>query len=424
MRPLLVTLALLASLPIHADDHFAWQLKPSDATSATHTSPRQFEAAALSWNSNGEPGEIKLRASNDNTAWTDWQTATVNEDLTNRTSGEYFTSIVHFGANYSQLEYRIDGNVSAQPATVTFFAAPEKQRSRIASASEQFGKVTVRSRTEWGCPDGQGARWTPSFTTVTHEIVHHTAGSNTLTNWEGEVRNIWYFHTVTRGWGDVGYNFLIDPNGVVYEGRAGGLGAIGAHFSCRNSNTVGISLLGDFTTIAPTAAALASLDAVLEELARRHSLDPAATKVHAPTTLQLHTVSGHRDANGGSGSCSTTSCPGDVLYRMLPSIRAQVSTCEAISIMEEPSSRIASEGSQVVLTVSATGAAPLRYQWYRGISGDTSNPIEGANAASLTIAATASAVFWARISNDCSSADSPAATITLGTPPQRKRGRR
>jgi len=424
MRHLLLTLALFASLPIQADDDFAWQLKPSDASTAAHASPRPFEAAALSWTSDEQPGAISLRTSNDNTTWTDWQTATINEDLTNRASGEYFTSIVHFGASYSQLEYRIDGIVSEQPATITFFAASEKQRSRFAPASEQFGKVTVRSRTDWRCPDGQGARWTPSFTTVTHEIVHHTAGSNTLIDWESEVRNIWFFHTVTRGWGDVGYNFLIDPNGVVYEGRAGGLGAIGAHFSCRNSNTVGVSLLGDFTSVAPTAAALTSLDAVLEELARRHALDPSATKVHAPTTLQLHTVSGHRDANGGSGSCSTTSCPGDFLYRMLPSIRAQVSTCEAISIIEEPTSRIAPEGSQVMLTVSATGAAPLTYQWYRGTSGDTSNPIPGANGFSLTITATASAVYWARISNDCSSTDSPAATITLGTPPQRKRGRR
>ena len=423
MRPFLLLL-LLAALPIQADENFAWQLIPSDTTTAANTSPRPFEAAALSWISENQPGEIKLRASNDNTTWTDWQTATVNEDLTNRTNGEYFTSIVHFGANYSQLEYRIEGIVSPQPATITFFAASEKQRSRIAPASEQFGKVTVRSRTDWGCPDGQGSRWTPSLTTVTHEIVHHTAGSNTLTDWESEIRNIWYFHTVTRGWGDVGYNFLIDPNGVVYEGRAGGLGAIGAHFSCRNSNTVGVSLLGDFTSVAPTQAALASLDAVLEELARRHALDPSATKVHAPTTLQLHTVSGHRDANGGTGSCSTTSCPGDVLYRLLPSIRAEVSTCEAISIIENPSSRTAPEDTQVVLMVAASGPSPLRYQWFRGTSGDTSNPIPNGNAPSLTIIATADATCWVRVSSDCSSADSAGAAITLGAPPQRKRGRR
>jgi hypothetical protein len=181
------------------------------------------------------------------------------------------------------------------------------------------------SRVEWGCPDGEEAPlWTPVYTIVSHAVVHHTAGANNLPDWVTEVRNIWFFHTYTNGWGDIGYNFLIDPNGIVYEGRAGGNGVIGAHFSCRNTNTVGIALLGTYSTTAPTDAALTSLKNLLAELARRNAIDPTAFAYHPPTNLLLPTILGHRDGNPSTKTCSRTECPGDVLYAMLPAIRSDV----------------------------------------------------------------------------------------------------
>src|SRR3712207_4826335 len=82
------------------------------------------------------------------------------------------------------------------------------------------------SRTAWGNPQGEEAPDAPPrFRTATHLVVHHTAQSNTLTssepNWAARVRATWSFHTYSRGWGDIGYNWLIDPNGVIYAGRAG-----------------------------------------------------------------------------------------------------------------------------------------------------------------------------------------------------------
>jgi len=155
-------------------------------------------------------------------------------------------------------------------------------------------------------------------------VVHHTAGANDLVDWAAEVRNIWYFHTYSNGWGDIGYNFLIDPNGVIYEGRAGGAGAIGAHFSCRNTNTVGIALLGTFSNVAPTDAALASLEKVLADLCRLNAIDPTALLYHPPSQLLLPTILGHRDGNPSTQTCTRTECPGDVLYSMLPMIRTDV----------------------------------------------------------------------------------------------------
>ena len=126
------------------------------------------------------------------------------------------------------------------------------------ASTSPLPKPPVVSRTAWGCPEGQQSSWTPQYTAVTHLVVHHSAGSNTSSDWAGTVRSIWDFHSRPvedggRGWGDVGYNYLIDPNGVIYEGRAGGDNVIGAHFSCRNGGTMGVCLLGTFVTTSLTS---------------------------------------------------------------------------------------------------------------------------------------------------------------------------
>ena len=239
----------------------------------------------------------------------EWIVPATDGDIIDR----HATAITHFAAPAKALEYEFDGAVSN--VTVTLF-----EPAKPAAANSGF--VT---RTDWGCPDGEAApMWPPAYTVVTHAVVHHTAGANNLANWAAEVRNIWQFHTFTNGWGDIGYNFLIDPNGVIYEGRAGGSGAIGAHFSCRNTNTVGIALLGTYSTVAPTAAALASLERLLAQLCQQNKIDPTALLYHPRSELILPTILGHRDGNPSAKTCTRTECPGDVLYSMLPMIRSDV----------------------------------------------------------------------------------------------------
>ncbi len=194
------------------------------------------------------------------------------------------------------------------------------------SSAVKYPKPLITSRTDWGCPDGQGnPRSTPSYTTVTHLIVHHTAGSNTSADWPAVVRSIWNFHIFTNGWSDIGYNYLIDPNGVIYEGRGGGENVTGAHFSCQNGGTMGVSLLGTFTTVQPTTAALTSLKEILSWKADQRNLAPAASSYHAGMRETLANISGHRDGNGLAQSCGATECPGQMLYALLPGIRTEVS---------------------------------------------------------------------------------------------------
>ncbi|HKB79708.1 MAG TPA: N-acetylmuramoyl-L-alanine amidase [Thermoanaerobaculia bacterium] len=307
MLPLLLVSAI--ALP--------WQLHATPGAHSIVAADRPFEAAGISWTAAGDV-PLRIRVSPDGITWSNWIVPAIDGDLTDRSSGRFFSAITHFGAEQRFLETTFDCDVGA--VTVTMFPPPS-HRGRLAPESQSTHDIV--SRVAWGCPDGEAAPlWPPEYSTVTHLVVHHTAGSNDLSDWAAEVRNIWYYHTYTNGWGDIGYNYLIDPDGVIYEGRAGGDGAIGAHFSCRNTNTAGVAMLGTYSTITPTPEALAALDRLLGDLCRRNGIDPMAIVFHPRSGLDLPTILGHRDGNVPGATCTITECPGDALYSLLPSIRS------------------------------------------------------------------------------------------------------
>ncbi len=196
--------------------------------------------------------------------------------------------------------------------------ALSRKRDALKKTTDDFELPPVVSRTEWGCPDGQGSRWTPRYTDVTHLIVHHSATENSSSDWAAVVRTFWHWHTIDNGWGDIGYNFLVDPDGVVYEGRSGGNNAMGAHFCGTNSNTMGVCVIGNFTSVTPKNAAIASLVKVLSWKCNLDSIDPLGRSFHSSSGRTLNRISGHRDG------CSTA-CPGNLLYNMLGSVRSDVS---------------------------------------------------------------------------------------------------
>jgi hypothetical protein len=193
----------------------------------------------------------------------------------------------------------------------------EKKKPSNFNVTDDFELPPVVSRTEWNCPDGQGSRWPTSYTNVTHLIVHHSATENSSSDWAAVVRTFWHWHTIDNGWGDIGYNFLVDPNGVVYEGRAGGNNARGAHFCGHNSNTMGVCVIGNFTDVRPKDAAIASLVKVLTWKCNLDSIDPLGRSFHSSSGKTLNKISGHRDG------CSTA-CPGTILYNTLSSVRADI----------------------------------------------------------------------------------------------------
>jgi N-acetylmuramoyl-L-alanine amidase/Fibronectin type III domain len=195
----------------------------------------------------------------------------------------------------------------------------------------------VVPRAGWGA-DPQYMTWAPAFYPTKKLIVHHTDTSNDYADRAGaesQIRAIYYYHSVTQGWGDIGYNFLIDKFGNVYEGRysreyaaanpsgddVAGNGVTGAHTQGWNSGTVGIAMLGTFTSADVTPAARQALDSLLAWEASRNGIDPRATQPFvnpvSGATITTANIAAHRDY-------AATLCPGDTFYATLPTIRADV----------------------------------------------------------------------------------------------------
>lgn len=208
----------------------------------------------------------------------------------------------------------------------------------------------VQLRNDW-CPAGNCPKDnTPSITTVTHLIVHHSAGVNQANDWAAIVRTIWDFHVNGNGWDDIGYNYLVDPNGVVYEGR--GNNVRGAHFCGNNTNTMGFCMLGNFTTQVPTLAARESLSKMLAWKCQQNDIDPLAASFHAPSNLNLNNLSGHREG------CNTV-CPGQAFFDLFGTFRQAVATeladCETSSVTDlEP------EWGRNVKIFPNPGSGPVR----------------------------------------------------------------
>jgi hypothetical protein len=189
------------------------------------------------------------------------------------------------------------------------------------------------TRQGWGCPDGNNPSCAnPVNTQVTHLVVHHSATSNTSANWANTVRSIWNFHTGSNGWCDIGYNWLIDPNGVIYQGRGGGDNIRGAHFCGTNSNTMGICLLGDYRVDTPSAPMMRSLGRLLAWKGCKEQLAVLDTALHTGSNLNLPHVTGHRLG------CNTT-CPGDEVYNRLSFVRSNtvdsIAACSIISSVDK-----------------------------------------------------------------------------------------
>lgn len=200
----------------------------------------------------------------------------------------------------------------------------------------------IISRSQWGADetlrfDPAGDEfWPREYFPLQKLVVHHTAGRNGDPNPAATVRAIYYYHAVSRRWFDIGYAYLIDEAGRIYEGRyardfwngelptsdnLAGQTVAGGHAKYSNAGTMGIALMGTFSSQGPTPAARASLVKLLAWAAAKNGIDPkgAGTYVNPLTGLSRYTfnIGGHRDYQA-------TTCPGSTLYAMLPQIRSEV----------------------------------------------------------------------------------------------------
>ena len=249
----------------------------------------------------------------------------------------------------------------SQPATAPIHPSsltPHPSEKAVCSCPQP----PFQGRLDW-CPDGScPTDPTPDFVPdPTHVIVHHTAGTNVASDWAAVVRSIWDFHVNTNGWDDVGYNWLVDPNGILYEGR--GDGRLGAHFCAQNGLTTGICVMGDFTSIQPQAAALNTLAEFLAWETCDENIDPLGTSFHGGSGLTLENISGHRDG------CNT-SCPGDSFYPLLPGVRQNTQ-----AIIDNGCEAVAFEGP-TVLAITFVGPNKISLSWQDNAVGESGYYIE------------------------------------------------
>ncbi len=184
-------------------------------------------------------------------------------------------------------------------------------------------------------------RGPPSYATgVRFAVVHHTAGRNDYTRAEAAaiVKGIQLFHVQGNGWNDIGYNFLVDRFGTVYEGRFGGIdrNVVGAHAQGFNTGSVGIALLGTYGSTRPSAAAQEAIARLVAWRLDLAHVDPTSfltfisggsNRYASGIPVLLSAVTGHRDTG-------FTECPGDALEARLPAIAGTALDLGGLKIFE------------------------------------------------------------------------------------------
>ncbi len=173
----------------------------------------------------------------------------------------------------------------------------------------------IYSRAQWGADEGMRDGFA-GYGEISGSFVHHTVNANdySANQVPSILRSIYAYHVQGRGWSDIGYNFLVDRFGRVWEGRWGGIGraVIGAHTLGYNEESFAMSAIGNFENVQPRKA-------MLRAYSRLYAWKLSLYGVAAQSTVRIdgdsfRAVNGHRDA-------ASTACPGRHLYARLGRIR-------------------------------------------------------------------------------------------------------
>lgn len=292
-------------------------------------------------------GQAAVRFRREGT-WGPWQALT--EDGAEE-RGRWIGSLASaYGAEAYQLR---DVPVWARNPQVVAINTSDGPSVRVATStsSPQRTDTSCLARADWGADeryryDAEGREsWPPKFFRLQTVTVHHTVTENDDPDPAATVRAIYNYHAVQLGWGDIGYNTLVDQLGRVYEGRWSGKKShscissngdgyefghddsdrmvTGGHSYGYNNANFGIALLGTFSRTPPTPAQRDALERELVRLAAEHHLEPQG-RVHyvnpeSGDEKTVDAIAAHRDWN-------ETACPGDEVYEELPGIREEVAS--------------------------------------------------------------------------------------------------
>jgi hypothetical protein len=221
-------------------------------------------------------------------------------------------------------------------ALVVTCDAPESRtpepRHRDVQVSPAAPRPAIIARSVWHA-DEKAVREKPAYTGAVEMVfLHHTDHSNSYdcrTDVPGMLRSMQEHHIHDMGWNDLGYNFVVDRCGNIYEGRAGGVDRAvrGAHAKGFNGRTLGIAALGHFGSGQEVPRAMLESIAAVAAWKLPRGVDPEGhvrmvsnndeSRYKKGRPAELRVISGHRDEY-------ETQCPGEALYRQLPRLREMV----------------------------------------------------------------------------------------------------
>lgn len=328
-------------------------------TAALESDP--FYIAGVTWVGQA-PERVDIRVKED-IGWSTWYTLELETDgiagtepfmtggatsVQVRLAGEVVPSSVDLtltaGAGHAPVEETPEASEDQPTDTVAdaavndvSFFVPQRELGAMPASLPQsltggalpqvIDPTSIISRAEWGITRVPPA-WTPSWVPLQATVIHHTAGTNNYTAAQsaGIVRSIHDYHTYSRGWDDIGYNFLVDKYGQVFEGRYGTLSSapgemvIGAHAAPANTGTVGISVMGTYmNSVRPSDLVLTKIEDIIAWQFSLAGVDPFGTWTYrnrAGAMVTANTILGHKDV-------SSTACPGTI-YDQLGRIRTRV----------------------------------------------------------------------------------------------------
>ncbi|MET7457977.1 N-acetylmuramoyl-L-alanine amidase [Streptomyces sp. NPDC005574] len=304
-----------------------------------------------------------------------------------------------------------------------------------ASASAPSGPAStvpqppVVSRAAWGADESLNNEAPEYGTTINAVFVHHTAQTNTYSCADSAaiVRGLRALH-LNQGWKDIGYNFVVDKCGTIFEGRKGGIDrpVIGAQAEGFNTNTTGIAVIGTFTSEDAPLAAKTAIARLAAWKLGQYKRDPlgkvtlTAGKANGKFALGqsavFNRISGHRDAYA-------TECPGTALYNQLPTLRTWAAgpvaglTITSLTGASPSGSTYLTKGA-VTVNWAATTPASLITTYELLIDGKSAATKTGsANSAAVTLTAGSHTVQVRATHQSGKTTLTPAITVTAETTP-------
>ena len=317
--------------------------------------PKRFNLVGLRWASEGEV-RVSMRVRKEDGSWSRWVKVEGGgehaPDPGSEEAAAGGASDPVWAGEADELQYRLSRRVTGLRlhfvnTTGTATAADRAKNAvrraantglrtaarvvGLADAGAQDPQPEILPRSAWEA--GQCTpRAAPAYRDVKAAFVHHTVSANEYTAEQvpAMLLSICRYHRDSRGWNDMGYNFLVDKFGRLWEGRAGGIdkAVVGAHTQGMNTQSFAVSNIGDHSTLPQGEPALEAMTRLIRWKLPLHGQPTSGTvevvsnggggsKYASGETAVLERVSGHRDVNN-------TACPGQALYDQLPALRERV----------------------------------------------------------------------------------------------------